>query len=63
MVMDLVKRCIDGALNMLVEALDEHAWAWIHNKDSYTYTLGILSLSKDPSQDDIVQKALKQGVG
>ena len=61
--MDHVKRCLDGALNVLVQALGEHAWAWIHNKDSSTCTLGILSLNESPIQDDIVQKALKQGVG
>ena len=62
MVMDHVKRCVDGALNMLVEDLGEHACAWIHNKDSSTCTLGILSLSEAPSQDDVVKKALKQVV-
>lgn len=34
---------------MLVEDLGEYAWAWIHNKDSSTCTLGMLSLSEDPS--------------
>ena len=48
---------------MLVEALGEHAWAWIHNKDHSTCTLGILALNEVPSQDDVVQKAQKQGVG
>ena len=63
MVMDHVEWCIDGTLTMLVEALGKYAWSWIHNRDSYTCTLGILSLSEDSSQDDVVQKALKQGVG
>ena len=63
MVMDHLKWCIDGTLTMLVEALGKHGWSWIHNRDSSTCTLGILSFSEVPSQDDIVKKALKQGVG
>ena len=61
--MDHVEWCIDGTLTMLVEALGKNAWSWIHNRDSFTCTLVILSLSEAPSQDDVVQKEQKQGVG
>ena len=46
---------------MLVKALSEIAYGPIH-RDSPTKTLGTLSLSKAPNKDDVVKKALKQGV-
>ena len=46
---------------MLVISLGELAYGPIH-KDSSTQTLSTLFLSKAPNKDDVVKKALKQGV-
>ena len=63
MVMDHVDEILmEPLLCWWKPSVNMHGHGSIH-RDHSTCTLGILSLNESPSQDDVMQKSLKQGVG